>query len=226
MRHKIASKSKHLAVVLMFTTLVPAAFAGPPLICHPFDIGDAKSLPWGGSSGTGDWNQTKSDYETVRLSADTLALLGERSPVIARMETIRRAALYAAAKDADTEKLLSCIKARAGENEGGKPNALYLFDYGYLVETLKQAWVTRHTKESINPVAAFEGLPYIQEALKLRGNDSQMEFAAAIVTSWPKNPSHADHLRKALAGAGQDPLLAKNLAMHFQDTHPLAAKAH
>ena len=33
-----------LAAALLFS---PAAFAGPPLLCHPFDTGGAASLPWG-----------------------------------------------------------------------------------------------------------------------------------------------------------------------------------
>ena len=32
-----------VAVLLGFTTF---AQAGPPLICHPIEIGQAKSLPW------------------------------------------------------------------------------------------------------------------------------------------------------------------------------------
>ena len=73
-----------LAAALLFSS---AAFAGPPLLCHPFDIGGAASLPWGKG-----WNVADRQYDTRRLSADTLGLLGAQTPVIARMETLRRAA--------------------------------------------------------------------------------------------------------------------------------------
>src|SRR4051812_26209304 len=34
------------SVVVLVLTLSSAAFAGPALICHTIDIGNAKSLPW------------------------------------------------------------------------------------------------------------------------------------------------------------------------------------
>ena len=58
-----------LAAALLFSS---AAFAGPPLLCHPFDTAGAASLPWG----KGGWNSTDRGYDTRRLSADTLRLLG------------------------------------------------------------------------------------------------------------------------------------------------------
>ena len=42
-----------------------------------------------------------------------------------------------------------------------------------------------------------------------------MQFAAALVTSWPKNVHHQEHLREAIAGAADDILLATNLSAHF-----------
>src|SRR5262245_50874940 len=68
------------------------AIAGPPLICHPIETGDAKSLPWGSSA---DWRAAKPDYDLNRLVEDTLALLTPETPVLARMETLRRATIYA-----------------------------------------------------------------------------------------------------------------------------------
>ena len=73
---------------------VPApAVAGPPLICHPVDIGTARSLPW--DSGTG-WDATLKSYDVNRLTGDTLALLTPDAAIPLRRETLRRAALYAA----------------------------------------------------------------------------------------------------------------------------------
>ena len=76
-----------LAVLLGFTTV---AHAGPPLICHAIDIGDAKSLPWVEFNHTG-----STDYDLKNLSRDTLAILDSNTPVLVHMETLRRATIYA-----------------------------------------------------------------------------------------------------------------------------------
>src|SRR5437667_464617 len=71
--------------------------AGPPLICHPLDIGGAKSLPWiGGDRPSGaDWRGVDPNYNLGQLVVDTLALLTPDTPVLVRMETMRRATVYA-----------------------------------------------------------------------------------------------------------------------------------
>src|SRR5260370_35422892 len=72
--------------------LAGAAVAGPPLICHPFDIGNAKSLPWISH----DWNLTGAEnYDTRDLSDDTLDILNSSQVPLFHMETLRRATLYA-----------------------------------------------------------------------------------------------------------------------------------
>jgi hypothetical protein len=52
-----------VAVLLGFTTF---AQAGPPLICHPIEIGQAKSLPWVEFNYRG-----RTDYDLKNLSRDT-----------------------------------------------------------------------------------------------------------------------------------------------------------
>src|SRR5215467_5360912 len=79
-----------LAALLSLFLMNLPAMAGPPLICHPFEIGNARSLPWGGT----DWRAVKHDYEINHLVGDTLALLRPETTVIVRMETIRRATVY------------------------------------------------------------------------------------------------------------------------------------
>ena len=76
-----------VAVLFVFTNF---AQAGPPLICHPNEIGQAKSLPWV------DWTHSGStDYDLKNLTRDTLAILDSNTPVLVRMETLRRATIYA-----------------------------------------------------------------------------------------------------------------------------------
>src|SRR5262245_38932567 len=79
-----------LASSLCLMLVQQAAFAGPPLICHPFEIGNARSLPWNGP----EWRAVKKDYNINRLVDDTLGLLTPETPVLVRMETIRRATVY------------------------------------------------------------------------------------------------------------------------------------
>ena len=52
-------------------------------------------------------------------------------------------------------------------------------------------------------------------AIQLRGNDAQMEFAAALLSLSGPEAEHRDHVQKAMAGAKTDPLLAQNLSSHF-----------
>ena len=57
-----------LAAALLFA---PVAFAGPPLLCDPFDTAGAPSLPWGGER----WKVRHRDYDVRRLEADVQTLL-------------------------------------------------------------------------------------------------------------------------------------------------------
>src|SRR5882672_3899519 len=83
----------HLLLALAAAIFVARpALAGPPLICFPFEIGTAKSLP----IGTGGWHAIDNRYDTSHLVDDTLALLTPKTSIVTRMETLRRATLYAA----------------------------------------------------------------------------------------------------------------------------------
>src|SRR5690606_35861288 len=80
-------------VALALLALLPTlALAGPPLICHPFDIVTARSLPIGPADGG--WSATDPTYDRSQLVADTLALLTPATPTLVRMETMRRATMY------------------------------------------------------------------------------------------------------------------------------------
>ena len=54
-----------------------------------------------------------------------------------------------------------------------------------------------------------------QQAIALRGQDSEMEFAAAIITEDSPAKVHREHFQKAVNGAKDGSLLAKNLVTHF-----------
>ena len=85
------------------------ALAGPPLLCHPFDIGAAKSLPWSGASS---WFDGQAGYDIKHLADDTVAILTPAAPVIVRMETLRRAAIYASRDTNVARQLLLIVTDR------------------------------------------------------------------------------------------------------------------
>jgi hypothetical protein len=206
-----------IAVVLVgFTTY---AQAGPPLICHPIEIGQAKSLPWI------DWNQKGTGgYDLKNLTRDTLAILDSSAPVLLRMETLRRATIYARQDPPVAKELLTRLQARAANStDSGLSEALAWFDVGYLIETYQQ-WIG---KAEPNPAAGLDGYAWVKKAVRLRGQDPEMEFAAALITLTGPESDHREHARKAMAGASNDPLLAENLAsdFHSQTVSELLTKA-
>jgi len=195
-----------VAVLLGFTTF---AQAGPPLICHPIEIGQAKSLPWVEFNHRG-----RTDYELKNLSRDTLAILASHTPVLVRMETLRRATIYARQDPQVAKELITRLQERAANSDvAGRSDALAWFDVGYLAEAYKQ-WMG---KGEPNPAAGLDGYNLVRKAISLRGSDPEMEFAAALITLPSPDSAHRDHVQKAMAGAKNDSLLAQNLASNFNN---------
>lgn len=205
-----------VAILLGFATF---AQAGPPLICHPIEIGQAKTLPWV------DLNYQKGSggYDLKNLTGDTLAILDPNTPVLVRMETLRRATLYARQDPQVAKELLTRLHARAVNSDAGYVGALAWFDVGYLAEAYKQ-WMGN---DEPNPAKGLNGYGWVKKAISLRGSDPEMEYAAALITLTGPRREHDDHIEKAMAGAKADPLLAQNLASQFRGqtitetlTHP------
>lgn len=199
------------AGLLLIFIGVTSAFAGPPLICHRLEIGDARSLPWNGTA----WNLAGNEsYDTKNLVQDTLAILDSGAPVIVRMETLRRATLYARGDPHAAKALLTRLYQRAQAAESaGRPDALAWFDVGYVAESYRQ-WFGKEQ----NPAAGLDGYKLVQKALSLRGRnvDPEMEFAAALITLQGPEQAHREHVQRAIAGAKSDPLLARNLSSRFR----------
>lgn len=211
--HSRKCYSSGLGVLLAILILAASAFAGPPLICHAINIGSAQSLPWSGNS----WNLTgKETYDINHLVPDTLALLNPSTPVLVRMETIRRATLYAQADSKVAKELLFRLQARTNAND---PEGLAAFDFGYIVECYRQAGIAAHYGMLHNSmrdlVAGVDGYAWVKKAIASRGNDPSMEFAAALITTEVAQQDRSEHLQKAIEGSKTDALLAENLASHF-----------
>ncbi|MEK6409746.1 MAG: hypothetical protein AABN34_22710 [Acidobacteriota bacterium] len=226
-RKMLCSISLTLTSILCLMVFQQAALAGPPLICHPFDIGNARSLPSSGS----EWRAVDKTYNINRLVEDTLGLLTPETPVLVRMETLRRATVYGvwslvdrkvgySVKDAAVAReLLSRLKARVpghlelGVKSDKKTTAIALFDYGYLVESYKQAG---DGSQSVKLAGGIDGYGMIVKAIALGGGDPAMEFAAALAKE-DRTGGHIAHLQRAAAGAQEGSLLARNLLSHFSN---------
>lgn len=231
-RNLLLSISITLTSLLFLLVVQQAALAGPPLVCHPFEIGNARSLPWSASQ----WRAVDKNYDINRLVEDTVGLLTPQTPVLVRMETLRRATIYAVwsmydrevgypVKDARVANaLLSRLKARVsdpGVKSDKKATALALFDYGYLAESYKQAG---DGSKGVDLASGVDGYALIVKAIAIGGGDPQMEFAAALASSDRPRGAHSSlrdahlaHLRRAVAGAQEGSLLARNLITHFSN---------
>lgn len=214
-----------VGIVMVLSVLGAArpVLAGPPLLCHPYDIGTALSLPWQGH----EWWPGRADYQVANLVAETQALLTPSTPVIVRMETLRRATIYATRDRAVAAQLLATVTERARSLErDGRPDALAWLDAAYVTEALREvselSMMTKSTPfdAAVRAVAGLttgaDGYEMILKSLALRPGEASIEFAAALIgarnySSAGPPPEFVEHARKARAGAGKDALLARNM---------------
>jgi hypothetical protein len=206
----IRARSLILASVAVASILVSRpAFAGPPLLCFPFEIGDARTLPMG----TAGWHSIDPAYDAARLVEDTLAFLGPDTPVLVRMETLRRATVYASTDPKGANALLNALQERASVPQARV--GINVFDFGYLVETYRQAkWIF---SAPIPAIDRIDGYQLVLKAHALQG-DPAMQFAAAIIAagSSATKAESRRHLEQAKAHADSDRSLALNISKHFQ----------
>ena len=207
-----------LPVVVAATLAVASpAFAGPPLLCHPFDIGGAASLPWDGSSS---WFQGQSGYDVSRVVADTDALLTPGTPIVVRMETLRRAVIYASEDAKTAAALLNHVMDRVRKADAaGKPDAMAYLDAAYVNEAMREiTWLGKSPEWSaraaaLRPLVKEDaGYALVQKTVELRPDDACVHFAAALISSDNHRAAYATHAAKARAGASGDPLLARNIS--------------
>jgi hypothetical protein len=189
------------------------ALAGPPFTCHMFDIGSAKSLPW---TAQNNWLGMRDDYDFRHVVADTEALLTPTTPTLVRMETLRRASLYASRDRAVAEQLIAAMMSRVHTaDQAGQPIAL--FDAGYVIEALSEIEQSgNYTKQLAGTERVLAGLtrslearPLLEKSAALRPGDASIEFALGLISRAPENERH---FQKARMAAPQDALLANNLA--------------
>lgn len=200
-----------LALVFVLASASPV-WAGPPLICIPFDTGSTKLLAWG--TGASNWNAALPSYDLRGLTADTLRLLEADAAVLSRMENLRRATIYAMKDPAVAQEFL---KAMIGRALAASPTAAAWFDAGYVVEAYKQATHLRGPNGRFDRTAwaatdetlRVDGYGFVKKAIAMGGPSPEMEFAASLMT---QGAAAAAHRSRASAAAGRGSLLAANLA--------------
>src|SRR3954468_10164060 len=165
-----------IALVLLLQTV---ALAGPPLLCHPFNIGEARSLPFQGPA----WSQVDPSYSVTRLLDDTSSLLSRDTPVIVRMETLRRATLYARNDTKLAAALYQLIQqryARFGETDRQPDALLARLDFAYLTETYREAALASRYSEKCwdfkQAMPAIDGYAMMTKLIA-QGGGPEMEFA-------------------------------------------------
>ncbi len=218
------------AVVAAFAVLMVFALAHPvragfaTRLMYQFDIGNARSLPWGN-----EWSRGRADYDLTNLESDTDALLTPLTPIIVRLETLRRAVIYASSDRKVARQLLERFTARArAAEQSGTPDALAFLDAAFVTDWLWQ--IGQHDNPPFTGpsrmvrglVDGADGYALVEKGLALRPNDPAYEFGAALIAGVKDlgGAAFTEHARKALAGASRDVLLARNLDRIYADRIP------
>ncbi len=188
----------------------PDATAGPPLICWQIDIGDEPSLPWGdGPFGV------RKDYDLDRLVPDTLRLFEGKVSMLVRMETLRRATIYASPHGKGgargraaiwelTARLMAEVLDWEAKGVAAEPAWVVV---GYLVASCAQADLG----------TGFDGYAWARKAKAFLAASPEAQFALALMTAMGEGnrEAHEGHVKAALDGATEGSLLAKNLVTHL-----------
>lgn len=172
--------------LMLFAAASVAVLAGPPIICERVEIGTAKSLPW--QQNANGWNGALPSYKLAALADETLAILTPSAPLALRMETIRRAAIYAAKDEAVAAQLTSRLLARVADAEAkSKADFNAWFDAGYYAEALRQiAFVYRYDMLSAaereqwrlrGDARVLDGRPWLEQAIRRGGKGMEVALA-------------------------------------------------
>jgi hypothetical protein len=136
------------------------------------------------------------------------------------METIRRATIYASTHPQVAADLLAALQARAAARTETAASAV--FDFGYLVETYKQA--TFMFSSPVKGLGEINGYQLVLKAAALQ-SDPAMEFGAAVIAQGSANAAlraeYRGHLDRAIAGAKIDAALNASVTKHVGNTGEL-----
>jgi hypothetical protein len=184
-------------------------------LIFPFDIADAPSLPWSGGACCG-----RPDYDVTRLVSDTEALLIPTTPIVVRLETLRRAVIYASSDRRLAAELLTRFTQRMRpEARGATPAAIVVLDAAFVIEAIRQieehpdSPFTQQSRQVRGLVRGSDGYALLRAAVPNRSNDPEFEFAAALIAGATDvgQTEFVNRASTAEAWTNRDPLLARNV---------------
>jgi hypothetical protein len=189
---------------------------GPPLVCHPIDIGDAKSIPRDDGKAR--------DYTPRKAIDDTLAILKTEKSLLVRMETLRRATMYVHEDLAAATELLAKLawmtldaEAQPESERKGTGAATAWFDAGYLAACYGQLGVDVGWKPGVE--SGIQGYAWIRKAAALNPDSPEIQFVGALATMPGMHPSaeklYREHVLRAAELAPKGSLVEKNLSSHL-----------
>jgi hypothetical protein len=140
------------------------------------------------------------------------------------METLRRAAIYAADRPGAASELLAKMSWIAMDAEAsGKPTAESWFNPGFFAATVHQLGIDIGWKPGV--ADGVVGYAWLKKAIALDADDPAMQFAAALVTfERSSDPAHREHLRKAVAGVTPGTPLARSMEANWALGHKSVAE--
>lgn len=180
---------------LTATALLAVAPVGPPTLCHSFQIGEARSLPWGEGA-----YQRSAGYELEHLPRDTYDILLRSDDPLVHAETLRRAVLYlsgsfdtqAAPPKEQRDRLATALLAElqfdadvhAPEAKAARESATAAAPASgprHRQPPLEPAWGGRVCQASSRDAAlCFLDLGYLRAALRAAGASQSDDGTAAL----------------------------------------------
>jgi len=209
---------KRTIVVAGMLVAIAAANVGAgyaPLLFTVLDIDSATSLPWNSPR---NYLGIVEGYDVHHLVADTERLLKQPMPTIVRMETLRRAAVYASRDAQAAEQLVAFVVGKVSVLPvPGPPDPMALFDAGYVLEVLQEL---QHFEEGtkffwqrdpavVRVTRPYDGWALLKQSAALRPDDPSIQFTLGLML--PREAAEP-YFRRAREGARTDALLANNLA--------------
>ena len=188
--------------------VIRSVYAGPPAICHPVEIGEAQSLPWGDGAFSEKFGYTKN-----QAIKDTLRIVESTDDPLVHMETMRRATLYLNGDEDKALALLASLMARAMDADcSDKPSAMAWFDAGYLAQCYHQ--IGLDVPVTCGKQDDIVGYAWVNRAITLQPDDAALEFGAAMVTAIDNQEANKKHVDRVKQLASRESLVLANLAHH------------
>lgn len=227
----VATAMATATVLLARPTQATSTLLGPPTICWPLEIGEARSLPFGTEP-----FETAAELAPADVPRRAVALLAREPDADVRMETIRRAAIYLSGIGGERRErrapelalaratLLSELKDRVLRAEAReRPDAAAWFDLGYALAALREADAptTPDGGGKWSCVAAQDADRALRRAVALAPDDPGLRFGLALAAfglqgyvAEPRDAYRA-HALAAATGAPEGSRLRRNVVSHL-----------